>query len=195
MFLLAYVDLTARGRRAPVAVVTRALRRVRADVVVLTHCAAGTATKLRRDARYDNVFAQTVAVDGTALDTTVLSNGALIARPCDVTGVVLCDVRVGGGETAVAAVGEPPGELYHLLVRLGKYDPLIVVGGLAADLDAPETSALVHDARYVDASRNSGERDGAARDVGIVVRGLRTYGDNVYESPEGLKVHWARLGY
>ena len=196
VFLLAYVDITARGRRSPVTEVTRALRRVRADAVVVAHCATGTANRLRRDARYDNVRTTTiVTADGSSLDTAVLGNGALETRPCDVNGVVLCSVRVGGGQASVASLGERPRELYQLLVRLGTHEPLIVVGALAEDLDAPATRTLLDDACYVDASGTGAGGGEAVRDVGIVVRGLRTYGDGIYETPEGLKVHWSRLGY
>jgi hypothetical protein len=195
VFLLAYVDLSATQRRVPMRAVAKALRRVRADVVVVSHCGTGSGNRLRRDARYDLVWTQPGSPGAVALDTVVLSNGPVTTRTCDLDGVVMCDVQVGGGRTDLASVGEPPSDLFRLLVHLDESRPLVVMGCLDDDPDSPETRARVREAGYVDATLNGPEVPEGVRHVRIVVTGLRNYGDNVYVSPEGARVHWARLGY
>jgi hypothetical protein len=195
VFLLAYVDLSATPRRVPMRAVAKALRRVRADVVVVSHCVAGSGTRLRRDARYDMVWTKSGGGAELALDTLVLSNGPVTPRSCDFDDVVMCDVQVGGGQTGLASVSETPSDLFRLLVHLDENRPLVVMGCLAAEADAPQTIASVRAAGYVDASLNGNEVPEDVKRAGIVVTGLHNYGDNIYVSPEGAQVHWARLGY
>lgn len=175
--------------------VAKALRRVRADVVVVTNCVPGSGNRLRRDARYDSVWEHSVGYEKLALDTLVLSNGPVVPRICDLDDVLLCDVLVGGGHTGLASVSETPRDLLRLLVHLDESRPLVVMGCLSTDTDAPQTITSVRAAGYVDASLNGKEVNNDPKRAGILVTGLHNYGDSVYVSPEGVLVYWARLGY
>lgn len=197
VFLLAYTDLRREDRTGPSPCTARSLRRVGADVAVVLNCTPSSARRLRREARYDQLATYSAEVTGTTIDVAVLADCALVVRDGPTPGSVLCDLTVDGKDTSVTTLDRPAVELYRVLVRLDEARPLVLIGNTNEDLDDPRTVAEVVRAGFVDTHdvRSSNEPDREPRTSGILVRGLRSYGDGRYLDPDGCFVHWARLGH
>lgn len=197
MFLLAYVDFHRDGRRGITGCTARSLRRVGADVVVLLHCPATGAKRLRRDARYENLATGRIATSDGGVDVAVLANPQVSVRPGSSGSELMCELNIDGRDTAVTAIGEPPVGLYRLLLRFEHGRPVVLVGPIAANLDEPETIEAIQSAGFVDThtTKPGIDRQRPARPYGILVSGLRNYGDGHYTDPDGCGVHWARLGH
>jgi hypothetical protein len=199
VFLLAYTDLRRGGRATLSGCTARSLRRVGADVAVVLHCTPANAKRLRRDARYDHVVTYSLEgpVGSTSVDVAVLSDCLLKLRP-DTTGrSMLCDVTVDGKDAAVTTFGSQVSGLYTVLLRIDASKPVVLVGDVGENLDDPATIDGVVRAGFVDThpARPSTDPDRDARTQGILVKGLRAYGDGTYLNPDGCQIHWARLGH
>lgn len=197
VFLLAYVDFHRDGRRGVTGCTARSLRRVGADVVVLLHCPPAAGKRLRRDARYDNVVGGTIKTSGGDVDVTVLSNQTVDVRANAGGTLLRCDLVLDGRDTRVAAVAEPLRNAYRVLLRFEHDRPIVVVGPLAENLDDPETIEAFGAAGFIDThpAKPGLDTPPTTRSYGIMVKGLRSYGDGYYTDPDGCGVHWARLGH
>lgn len=197
MFLIAYTDLRRPGRRSVGACTARSLRRVGAEIAVVVHCSPASAKRLRRDARYENLATDLLRTGDGEIEVAVLSDLPVDVRTSPDEAMVLCDLRADGRATAVATIGEPVQELYRVLLRLDENQPVIVVGSMSENLDDPATIDVVGAAGFID-THPPRPADGDGRPVrahGILVRGLRSYGDGQYADPDGCVVQWARLGH
>lgn len=188
VFIVAAADLKEDGRRHDSESVAKALRRVGADVVVLTNCEHGSGSRIKRQARYEQIESATGAPA-----VTVLANRTLRRCPQRPDAALLCEVRIAERRTRVAAGTEEPLELYRLLVELESADPLVVVGSFDVDLNNPSTIAELYEQDTLDSKSPS--RAGVTRSSGIVTRGLHTYGAGEYRDGDGLVVHWVRVGH
>ena len=188
VFIVAAADLKGDGKRHDSESVAKALRRVGADVVVLTNCEHGSGSRIKRQARYEQIESATGAPA-----VTVLANRTLRRCPERPDATLLCEVRIAERRTRVAAGTEEPLELYRLLIELESDDPLVVVGSFDVDLNNPSTIAELHAHDTLDSKSPS--RTGGTRTSGIVTRGLHTYGAGEYHSDDGLVVCWIRVGY
>ncbi len=186
VFLVAAVDLLAAPRRASTAAAAKALRRVGAEVVVLVNCEHGSATRIKKEARYGDVSSST----GEPA-VAVLSNGR-ITRQLTPEGLLICETRLGGNNTSIAAIRRRRAEVCTLTIDLAHIDQVVVCGEFDDDLNDPVTHRSLHDGGFVDTrERQITERE---RHDGIIVKGLRTYGHGEYLSEDGVLVRWARLG-
>lgn len=197
MFLLAYVDFHRDGRRGVTGCTARSLRRVGADVVVLLHCPPAGGKRLRRDARYDNVVGGSIRTSDGDVDVAVLSNPTVDVHANSSRTLLRCDLVLDGRDTSVAAVAEPVRNAYRVLLRFEHDQPIIVVGPLAENLDDPETIEAFGASGFIDThpAKPGLGTPSTARSYGIMVKGLRSYGDGYYTDPDGCGVHWARLGH
>jgi len=197
VFLLAYADLTRDGHPVSSRATARALRRVGADVVLLTHCPPAAALRVRREARYWTQVGHEILTSAGPVGVAVLSRGNVALRTTPGNRDLVCDLAVDGRAAALAAVGEAHTETYRLLLDLGQDTPIVVAGRIAEDLDALATVDAIGRAGFVDTHppRIDRTEEHEPRPAGILVSGLRVYGDGVYTDPSGPSVLWARLGY
>lgn len=188
MFIVASTDLRKPGGRHDAESVAKALRRVGADVVVLASCEHGSASRIKRQARYGSI--ETLSGEPPV---SILAGAKL--RKCSdrPEGVMLCEVEVDDSSTRVAAGVKEPLELCQVLVSLRDAKHLVVAGRFDVDLNEPETINALLGQAALD-TREPGY-NGETRDTGIVAVGLHIYGSGEYVNENGLLVRWARLGY
>jgi hypothetical protein len=186
VFIVAAVDLLTDGRRAGTSAVSKALRRVGAEVVVLANCEHGSATRIKKEARYGDV--SSCAGDPPVV---ILATGR-ITRQETPDGLLICETRLGGATTSVAALRRRRVQTCTLAIDLAHLERVVVYGDYDADLNHPLTLRTMRDEGYLDTrDPQAGPNE---RHEGIIVKGLRTHGHGEYTSEDGVLVRWARLG-